>query len=128
MWEVVGRKLDTNLLEQLLPLEVIFEFDFPLTFTTFVGSPFLCGTYRALAHYLCDDGQLFRFIVVAINEVLLNALKNRRVDLRWVLEQPEVWIADINNKSTIASLWAVSFENIPKEVLPKPGAMATLEG
>jgi hypothetical protein len=120
MWKPDGPLVAPDSLGSLEPVDVLFEYDCePLTFV--VHDP---GGHLLLAHWLDFSDGTTRYLISAIDSQILNDLRSNRLDLQGALRQPRCWIADLRAQSwTIAALWHVNFESVPKEDLPEPGAM-----
>ena len=122
MWVPDGKQIDRSYLGDLTPAEVLFEFEEPLTFVCHDRDG-----QMLLAHRLCAEAGLSRYLVSVTDQTLVQDLKAGRVDLLGVLSQPRCWIADFGPNWEIWNLWLISFEAIPKEVLPRSGAMLTAD-
>jgi len=120
MWEPKGKPLDPGTLGGLNPFEILFEFEEPLTFVC--RDP---DDQNLLAHSLCDGSGVSRYLVVPTDGRILEELKSGTIDLLGALRQPRCWVADFESAWKIQQLWLTSFEDIPKDFLPKPGAMLT---
>jgi hypothetical protein len=122
MWAPEGKRIENDSLGGLAPTEVLFELGEPLTFVCreIDGNPLL-------AHSICAEGKLARYLVSVIDERGIEELKAGRLDVLGALRQPRCWIVDFGPKWEIMGLWLVSFDRVPKELLPKPGSMLTPE-
>ena len=118
MWEPDGKKIDTALLGELHPEEVLFAFEEPLTFT--------CRDrdgQMLLAHNLCAEGSVSRYLLVVTDQEFIDGLKAGRLDMLAALRQPRCWIVDFGPNWETIGLWLIAFDKVPKDHLPKPGAM-----
>lgn len=120
MWAPEGKSIDRDSLGQLAPVDVLFEFEEPLTFVCMDpdGQPLL-------AHNLTSQGPVSRFLVAVTDDRIIRELKAGRLDLLGALRQPRCWIADLTAGWQAVAVWLVSFDRIPKDHLPMPGAMVT---
>src|SRR5262245_54205628 len=122
MWEPKGTAIDAATLGELRPEEVLFEFEEPLTF--------ICRDRDGqllLAHNLCAEGDVSRYLLVVTDQEFVDGLKAGRLDMLAALRQPRCWIVDFGPGWRIKGLWLIAFDKIPKDHLPKPGAMLTPE-
>jgi hypothetical protein len=120
MWEPKGKAIDTATLGELRPEQVLFEFEEPLTF--------ICRDrdgQMLLAHNLCAEGSLSRYLLVVTDQEFIDGLKAGRLDMLAALRQPRCWIVDFGPEWQIKGLWLIAFDKVPKDYLPKPGAMLT---
>ena len=120
MWNPEAKEIPVETLPTLMPAEVLFEFEEPLTFVC----PDRDGQLL-LAHSLNAEDGISRYLVVATDERLLGELKAGRVDLLGALRQPRCWIADVGPGWAVKRLWIISFTKVPSEVLPRPDALLT---
>ena len=120
MWEPDGKAIANDSLGDLRPIEVLFEFEEPLTF--------VCRDrdgQMMLAHSLSDAVDLSRYLVVVTDERIIEELKAGRFDVLTALRQPRCWLADFGANWRVERLWLIPFGKLPKNVVPKPGAMLT---
>lgn len=118
MWQVPGNHIDAGLFKPFEPVEVLYDFDGPRTFTHQDSAGQLC-----LAHWCDTDSDCNRFIVVLFTESLVQKLKSGEITLRGALDQPRVWVLDVAHAGDVREAWAVNFSDLPGDVLPKPGTM-----
>ena len=120
MWAPEGKPIDKKTLGALAPAEVLFEFEEPLTF--------VCQDPEGqllLAHSLCAEPDLSRYLVAVTDQEVIDGLKAGRVDVLGALRQPRCWIVDFGRGWEIVGIWSVLFDKIPKDLLPRAGAMLT---
>ncbi len=118
MWNVVGSRVDNGLFEPFKPVEILYDFDGPRTFTHRDKDAQLC-----LAHWCDEDGDATRFIVVPFSEKLTERLKQGELTLRDALDQPRAWVVDISPKSDALRTWLTRIADIPDDILPYMGTM-----
>jgi len=120
MWVPTGKQIEKDALGDLTPVEILFEFEEPLTFVCndLDGQPLL-------AHSLCAEGALSRYLISVTDQRVVQELKAGRLDVLGALRQPRCWIADLGGKWEVVGLWLVSFDRVPKDHLPRSGAMIT---
>jgi hypothetical protein len=110
MWEPNGEGIDTATLGELRPEEVLFEFEEPLTFICRGGDG-----QMLLAHNLCAEGSLSRYLVVVTDQESINRLKDGRLDMLAALRRSRCWIADVGPGWEIKGLWLIAFDKVPCE-------------
>jgi hypothetical protein len=118
MWEPNGKAIDSATLGELRPEEVLFEFEEPLTF--------VCRDrdgQMLLAHNLCAEDSVSRYLLVVTDQEIIDGLEAGRLDVLAALRQPRCWIVDFGPGWEIKGLWWIGFDKVPKDHLPKPGAM-----
>jgi hypothetical protein len=118
MWEPVGEKMDAGSLGDLYPEEVLFAFEEPLTFT--------CRDRHGrllIGHSLCSQGTVSRYLLASAEPDIVDGLKDGRLDVLTALRQPRCWIVDFGPGWETKGLWLITFDKIPKDHLPKAGAM-----
>ncbi len=122
IWEPNGTVTDTSSLGDLRPEEVLFEFEEPLTFT--------CRDrdgQMLLAHNLCAEGGISRYLLVATDQGIVDRLKAERLDMLAALRQPSWCIVDFGPGCEIQRLWHVPFAEIPTTMLPEANATLAME-
>jgi hypothetical protein len=118
MWQVPGNRIDAGLFKPFEPVEVLYDFDGPRTFTLKDSVGQLC-----LAHWCDADGDFNRFIVVPFTEPLIQRLKAGEITLAGALDQPHVRVLDLAHSGEVREAWGVELSDLPADVLPKPGTM-----
>ena len=117
MWPDIGTAVNTPLTD-LVPVRVLYELDGPMIFT--------CHDVHGdlLLAYMCDEGpSLSRFLLVPFDEQLEHRLTNGNITIREAIEQPRIWMADVNNDWTITGLRRVKIDQVPIDHLPQRGTM-----
>ena len=83
------------------------------------------------SHNLCVSEGISRYLVSPIDARILGDLKAGRLDIYSALRQPRCWIADLvaadsfEHPWRIHALYRIDFDSVPKDHLPRPGAMIT---
>ena len=92
MWVPGGKQIANDSLGDLRPVEVLFEFEEPLTFVCNDrdGQPLL-------AQSLCAEGGLSRYLVSVTDQRVIEQLKSGRLDVLGAIGQPRGWIADLGS-------------------------------
>jgi hypothetical protein len=118
MWVPEGKTIEKDSLGALIPTEVLFEFEEPLTF--------VCrerDEQMLLAHSLWAGAGGSRYLVAVTDPGIIDDLKAGRLDVLEALRQPRCWIVDFGPGWEIQQLWLIPFDKVPKEMRPRPGAM-----
>ena len=68
-----------------------------------------------------------RYLLVVTDQEFIDGLKAGRLDMLAALRQPRCWIVDFGRGWEIKGLWLIAFDKVPKDHLPKPGAMLAPE-
>ena len=120
MWVPDGKQIANDSLGDLVPVEVLFEFEEPLTFVASDrdGQPLL-------VHSLCSEDAVSRYLIAVTDQGVIHELKAGRLDVLGALKQPRCWIADLGANWKLEAIWLLPFDRVPKDHLPRPGAMIT---
>ncbi|MEO5374922.1 MAG: hypothetical protein H7840_11675 [Alphaproteobacteria bacterium] len=116
-WEVHGESDESLQLDQLRPVEVLYDFDGPHVFV------FCSAGRKFLANLLDQAGERSRFLIAPTSENIINELKTGLRSLLEALNQPWIWVAEVDGSAIKQSLWHVSLTSLPAAVLPEPGLM-----
>jgi len=100
------------------PKEVLIWLDGPRTFTLLDQVGMLC-----LAHWLQEVGELWQYVVVPVNDSILRELNNGELSLREALNQPRVYLVNVNADFAVETVYLTSWEDLPHAALPTPGTM-----
>jgi hypothetical protein len=118
MWQVSRKHIDAGLFKPLQPVEILYDFEGPRTFTHNDSAGELC-----LAHWCDADKEINRFIIVPFTGNLVYKLKTGEITLREALNQPRVWVLDLTHRGDIREAWSVNLADLPGDVLPKARTM-----
>ncbi len=118
MWPVSGTPKETDLFGKLEPVQVLGWYDGPRTFTLTDKDGGLC-----LAHWLDEDRDLVRFIVVPVSTAIMERLERGELTLREGLDQPRVYVVDQENSGAVKAVWLTCLQDLPADALPVPGTM-----
>jgi hypothetical protein len=118
MWEVKGDPIDPSRFSHLKPDQILDEYDGPRIFT------FTDDRQDSLLAFWCDGtGGSDRYLVVPFGTGLGENLTKGRISVREALDQPWLWIVDVDNSCRPVGAWRSSLGSVPEEVLPEPGTM-----
>lgn len=110
---------------RLEPLEVLYEFDQPMIFTTTLPS---LGLVLAYLVEPADDGEFGgRFLAVPTNATMLADLRRGRMSVRDALLNSWLWLIDMDASGTAREAWHIDAEKLPGDILPEPGVMLSAE-
>jgi hypothetical protein len=118
MWSIPGRPIKFEHLKALQPLQVLYDFDGPRTFTFLDQENELY-----LAHWCDEESDRVRYIAVPFSEGLLTRLEHGQMSLREALDQPRVWVLEVDQEGQVQSGWRVNLSDLPEDVLPRPGTL-----
>jgi hypothetical protein len=115
MWQVNGKPYPVESFGSLRPVKVLAAYDYPRAFT-FRGK----AGEELLAYWCADDDETDRFIVVPCRSRAAVDLERGKIPIRAALDQPSIWIVDVDSKGVKAS-WQISgLGEVPAGVLPAP--------
>lgn len=118
MWPVTGTRIEPERFRPFQPLQVLYGFDGPRTFTHQDQE----GNHY-LAHWCDEDDQAVRFVVVPTTALLVEHLQLGKLSVREALDQPHCWLLEVFHDGAIRDGWQVRLEDLPTDVLPEPGAL-----
>lgn len=104
------------------PKDVFIWLDGPRTFTLLDQEGELC-----FAHWLQQIGDSWQYVVVPVNESILQELNNGERSLRDVLRQPRIYLVSVSMDFNVESIHLISWEDLPQNALPSPGTMIRRE-
>ena len=118
MWEIKGRELEPMFLGNLHPEQVFFDYEGPRSYLTRDPQGELL-----FAHQCGETAQTWRYAVVPFSEQLVEALERGWLDLRTALDQPRLWIVEIDGKGKPVRCVSSCLSAISESSLPRPGVM-----
>lgn len=118
LWQVQLQEWTGGTIKQVEPLEMLVEFDQPLTFTFKDEN----GTLL-LAHLVSQSDELSRYIVAPTTDQIVTQLKSGARAIIAALDQPILWLIDIAADAKVAKAWVGNLKGIPSAVLPAPDVM-----
>ena len=124
MSEVKGQSVDPARFKPFEPHDVLYDFEGPKTFTFFDAEREFC-----LAIWFDEDRERVRYFVVPFSVALLAKLKDGQITVREALDQPRLWLVDVDNRMVPIAAIRTELSALPEDELPVPGTMlyASLE-
>ena len=116
MVPLIGKRKDPDLFGKLEAVEVLSWYDGPRTFTLLDTDGGLC-----LAHWLDEDGDSMRFVVVPVRARDIEQLQRGSLTLLEVLDQPRVYAVDQENRGQVRTVWLTTLAALPQDALPAKG-------
>ncbi|WP_441252555.1 hypothetical protein AB8A28_19865 [Tardiphaga sp. 71_E8_N1_1] len=113
MWSINEPALAPWTTDPIVPDEVLYEFDGPLTFTASFG------LFSAFFHNIGQRGNSSFFAVVQISTEALDALRRGALSVRGALNSPNIWILDLGRNFSVQRYWSCEQEDFPEKLLPK---------
>jgi hypothetical protein len=98
--------------DPIVPSEVLYEFDGPLTFTT------AFGLFDALFHHVGQRGESQFYVVVQIDQETLEALKSGALSVRGALNRQNMWIVDLDRAFGVRRYWPCREDEFPEKLFP----------
>lgn len=111
-WGICSPSFDVETFGRLEVVEELVYYDWPHVFTakSEIGS---------LLWFLADyDDKMLRYIVVPTDPDTMEKLKNGSMPLLQALDQPSVWLVDVDCDENPVSAWKVTLDDVPSEMLP----------
>ena len=118
MWQVQLPEWNGGNIRAVLPIEVLVEFEQPLTFT-FQDD---YGTLL-LAHLLSQDHNTSRYVAAPTNDEIIDQLKLGARSIRTALDQPSIYVIDLQPNGSLEKAWVGNLKKLPARVLPASDVM-----
>jgi hypothetical protein len=118
-----GQEVPIEWIGNLAPIDVLYEFDGPQTFT--------CSnsTGDLLLVHLCERVQdRSRFIVVPTDASTVTALNSGKMATLESLRKPWTWVVEQNLDEEVIAVWRVEPTDLPEDFWPRPGAYLCPQG
>jgi hypothetical protein len=64
-----------------------------------------------------------RYLVVPFSDLLLDRLEQGQMSIREALEQPRLWIVDVDNNNRPVRIVRTTLANLPQDELPVHGTL-----
>jgi hypothetical protein len=97
---------------------VLYELDGPRTFTFVPADGELY-----LAHWFNESEALVRYLVVPFSAALVARLEAGQLSLRDALDQPRLWVVDVDNQGVPAAATRTTLEDLPPDQVPAAGTL-----
>ena len=118
MWEVPGESIAPERFDPFHPSKVLDHYDGPRIFTLTDRQNEFC-----LAFWCDGDDESDRYLVVPFSPSLRQELTEGRISVAQALDQPRLWVVDIDKTGRPSRSWRSEFSRLPREILPEPGTM-----
>jgi len=118
MWKIPKSKALTCDWLDFEPVTIIDEYDGPMLFTIVDRNDQLY-----LAYFCARSSDAVRFLVVPTNDDIVRRLTSGDINLRESLARHRMWIFDLDKKWNPKKCWGVTFADLPRNLLPRPGVM-----
>lgn len=112
MWSVNEQHLAPWTSDPIVPDEVLYEFNGPLTFTASFG------LFDALFHHVGNRGNSSFYAVVQIGKDTLDALRSGALSVRGALSCQTIWIVDLSPSFAVQRYWICDQEDFPEKLMP----------
>lgn len=118
MWNINGMATDVARFQPFELVDVLYEFDGPRIFTLNDREGEL-----NLAYWSDEDDTVCRYVVVPTTLAIVESLRKGRVSVFDALNQPRCWLCDVDHQGDLKNCQRVSFDTLPRDVLPATGTM-----
>ena len=118
MGQVKGKAVDPGRFSPFQALKVLYDFDGPRSFTFLDGDGEL-----NFALWFDENTEFVRYLVVPFSDDLVARLVKGQMSLREAIDQPRLWIVDVNADGTPQAAIRTHLSDLPEEELPVPGTM-----
>jgi hypothetical protein len=100
------------------PSKVLYDFDGPRTFTFLDSEGELF-----LALWFDENAETIRYLVVPFSTPLLDRLEAGQMSIRESLDQPRLWVVDVDNGGKPVRATRTTLADLPEDELPPVGTM-----
>jgi hypothetical protein len=118
LWDVTVPRWNGRNFTQVKPVEILAEFDEPLTFT-FTDS----NGSLMLAHICSEGAGRLRYIVAPTTFRIVHELKTAVRSIREALDQPIVRLLDLGPDAVVCDAWVTTLQGLPERVIPASDVM-----
>jgi hypothetical protein len=115
-----GKTVDPAMFSPFLPAKMLYDVGGARSFT-FVPS----DGELYWAHWFDESIDRVRYLVVPFSSTLLARLESGRVSLLDALDQPRLWVVDVDNQGVPIFAIRTTLADLPCDELPMPGTMLT---
>lgn len=112
MWSINEQALPPWTRDSIVPHEVLYEFNGPLTFTVSFG------LFDALFHHVGNRGNSSFYAVVQISQEALGALRSGALSVRGALSCRTIWIVDLDAALVVRRYWVCDQDDFPEKLMP----------
>jgi hypothetical protein len=116
MGPVKGRPADPAQFAPFRPAKVLADVGGPRSFTFVPADGELYW-----AHWFDESAGRVRYLVVPFSPGLLDRLEAGRISLRDALDQPRLWVVDVDNRGEPVAAVRAALADLPADELPAPG-------
>lgn len=105
---------------ELVPQEVLYEFDGPCIFTSLTAHRSLILAYLTEE---IEDEKLLRFVIATTSEATVAGMKDGSVSVRDALERGSLWLVDLDRAYKPRRAAACRLRDLPEDALPSSTTM-----
>jgi hypothetical protein len=117
MGPVKGKPVDPAQFAPFRPAKVLADVGGPRSFTFVPADGELYW-----AHWFDESADRVRYLVVPFSPALLDRLEAGRLSLREALDQPRLWVVDVDDLGSPVGAVRAALDDLPADELPAPGA------
>ena len=118
MGPMPGKAVGASQFAPFRPAQVLYELDGPRTFTFVPADGELY-----LAHWFDESEAVVRYLVVPFSAALVARLEAGQFGLRDALDQPRLWVVDVDNQGVPAAATRTTLEDLPAAEVPAAGTL-----
>jgi hypothetical protein len=118
MGPIPGKPADASQFTPFRPAKVLYELDTPRTFTFVPADGELY-----LAHWFDESEAAVRYLVVPFSPALVARLEAGQLSLREAIDQPRLWVVDVDNEGVPAAATRTTPADLPMDELPVVGTL-----
>lgn len=118
MGPIPGNPTDPGQFAPFRPAKVLYELDGPRTFTFVPADGELY-----LAHWFDESAATVRYLVVPFSPALVARLEASQLSLREAIDQPRLWVVDVNNQRVPSAAMRTTLADLPADELPVAGTL-----
>ncbi|MGO3934822.1 hypothetical protein [Rhodopseudomonas pseudopalustris] len=112
MWSINEPSLRPWTTDPIVPDEILYEFNGPLTFTASFGP------FDALFHHIGRRENSNFYAVVQSNEQTVEALQSGALSIRGALSCRTIWIVDLDLTFAVQRYWICDQDDFPEKLMP----------
>lgn len=100
---------------KVVPEEVLYAYDGPLTFITTIGLA------RYVFHKVDEGHSGDLFLAVGATDEIIEAIKRGALSMRGALLQRKVWIVELTDAFAVTRYWQLPANDVPTDYIPAAG-------